>query len=42
MKHLQSCLSARESLGSSFHRCGWPSEVGAILFVCVMDLIPPF
>ena len=42
MKHLQSCLSAREDLESSFHRCGWPSEVGASLFVCGKDLITRF
>ena len=42
MKRLQSCLSARENLGSSLHRCGWPSEVGASQFVCGKNLIPPF
>ena len=24
MKHVQACLSAREDLESSFHRCGGP------------------
>ena len=42
MKHLQSCLSAREDLETCLHRCGWPSEVGASLFECGKDLIPSF